>query len=99
MRIKVKGNGHSFVIPVPTGLIFSKPSAWIYIKLLRKDSGRAALHIPGDVDISMTQFFSNLPEEAVYAICAEIMRIKRTHGHWELLKVHSARGEEVSVTL
>ena len=99
MRIKVKGNGHNIMIPVPTGLIFSKPSAWLYVKFFRSHSGCAKQYVSGNVDVSLEQFFSKLPEEAVYALCAEIMRIKRIHGRWDLVEIHGAHGEEVCITL
>lgn len=99
MRIKVKGCGHNIMIPIPTGLIFSKPSVWLYLKLAKNHFRLAEQYIPENVEISLEHCLYNLPEETVYAVCSEIMRIKRTHGRWELLEVHSANGEEVYITL
>lgn len=99
MRIHVRADGHNIQIPIPTGLIFSKASVWLYLKLARSFSSRAKQYIPADVEITADEILEKLPEEAVYALCAEIMRIKRKHGHWDLVEVKSSSGEEVKITL
>lgn len=99
MRIHVKADGHDIRIPVPTGLIFSKPSVWLYLKLARKYSSRASEYIPADIEITADQLLDKFSDEAVYALCQEIMRIKRHHGHWDLVDVQTASGEEVHITL
>ena len=99
MRIQVKAHGHSINIPIPTGLIFSKPSVWLYLKLARKVSSRASRYIPENVEESVDEILEKLPDDAVYALCAEIMRIKRKHGTWKLVEVQSASGEEIQITL
>ncbi len=99
MRIRVKGEGHNINIPIPTGLIFSKPSVWLYINLARKLSSRASRYVSENVEVSVDEILEKLPDEAIYAICGEIMRIKRKHGHWNLVEVKSADGEEVTITL
>ena len=99
MKIQVKADGHNLTIPIPTAMIFSKPSVWLYLKLARKYSSEAKKYIPQDIEISADAFLTKLPEEAVYALCAEIMRIKRRHGSWPLVEVKSASGEEVHITL
>ena len=99
MRIQVKADGHNISIPIPTALIFSKPSVWLYLKLAKKFSSRAGEYIPREVEVSLDSFLNQLPEEAVYALCAEIMRIRKKYGPWKLVEVHSASGEEVHITL
>lgn len=99
MRIRVKADGHNINIPIPTGLIFSKPSVWLYLKLARKVSSRASRYVPENVEVSVDEILEKIPDDAVYALCAEIMRIKKTHGHWDLVEVKSADGEEVTITL
>ncbi len=99
MKIQVKADGHTISIPIPTALIFSKPSVWLYLKIARKFSSQAKEYIPKDMEISVDGFLTQLPEEAVYALCAEIMRIKRIHGSWPLVDVKSASGAEVHITL
>lgn len=99
MRIQVKAEGHNINIPIPTGLIFSKPSVWLYLKLARKFSSRASRYVPENVEISVDGILEKLPDEAVYALCGEIMRIKRKYGHWDLVEVKSSSGEEVLIRL
>lgn len=99
MRIQVKGEGHNIRIPIPTGLIFSKPSVWLYLKLARKYSSRASKYIPEDIEISVDPILNNIPDEAVYALCAEIMRIRRKYGKWTLVEVSASSGEEITITL
>ena len=99
MKIRINTGEVNFCIPVPTGLIFSKPSVWLYLKIARKYSSRAQKYIPENVEGQADKFLSNLPDEAAYALCAEIMRIKRKYGHWDLVDVESAGGERVRVSL
>lgn len=99
MRIHIKADGHNIRIPIPTGLIFSKPSVWLYLKLARKYSSRGAQYIPEDAEGTAEDILSKIPDEAIYALCAEIMRIKRKHGHWDLVEVKAASGEEVLIRL
>lgn len=83
MKIIIKDNDHSLIIPVPTGLIFSKAAVWMYLHFGR-------LYTNGAVDI---------PPEAMYALCDEIRRIKRRYGSWELVDVESSKGEIVKIIL
>lgn len=99
MRIRVRGEGHNIQIPIPTGMIFSKPSVWLYLKLARKFSARASQYVPENVEVSVDEILEKLPDEAVYALCAEIMRIKRKYGKWDLVEVKSSSGEEVLIQL
>ena len=99
MKIQVKSDGHNFSISIPTGLIFSKPSVWLYRKLARKFAAHAKDYMPGEIEISADALLAGLPDEAVYALCAEIMRIKRRCGSWELVHVISSDGDEVQITL
>lgn len=99
MKIQIKADGHNISIPIPTALIFSKPSVWLYLKLAKKFSSQAKDYIPEDIEISMDSLLTQFPEETVYALCAELMRIKRKYGSWELVHVISSDGEEVHITL
>jgi hypothetical protein len=99
MRIRIKGDGHNISIPIPTGLIFSKPSVWLYLKLARKYSSRASEFIPEDIEIKVEPLLDKLPDAAVYALCEEILRIRKKHGHWDLVEVHTADGEHIQITL
>jgi hypothetical protein len=99
MRIKVKGDGHNINIPIPTGLIFSKASVKIYLKLAKRCSGRAMEYMSSEREEKVENFLDNMPDEAILAVCAEIMRIKRKHGHWDLVEVKTADGEHIQITL
>ena len=99
MKIQVKVEGCNITIPVPTGLIFSRPSVWLWLKIARNASGQGSRYIPDHVETRADDFFAKIPEEAMYALCAELMRIKRKYGSWELVEVHSASGEEVRICL
>lgn len=99
MRIQVKAADHNFTVPIPTGLIFSKPSVWLYVRIARRYSARMDDYIPEDAQKHADTVISEIPEEALYAICAELRRIKKKHGSWELVDVESAGGERVKVVL
>ena len=99
MRIRVRADGHHINIPIPTGLIFSKPAVWLYLKLARRYSGRARQYISADTEQAADTILANIPDEAVYALCAELMRIKKKYGKWDLVEVKAASGEEVNITL
>ena len=99
MKIQVKAEGHNITIPIPTRLIFSKASVWLYLKLARKLSSRAKQYIPAEVEVTVDEILEKIPDEAVYILCAEIMRIKKKHGYWKLVEVDTAGGEHVEITL
>lgn len=99
MKIRIRNEDHSFSVAIPTGLIFSKPSVWLYLKLAGKYSSRMEQYIPEDAEKQVDNFLTKLPEEEVYALCNEIRRIKKKHGSWELVKVCSVDGTQVSITL
>lgn len=99
MRIQVMAADHNFTIPFPTGLIFSKPSVWLYVRIARRYSARMDDYIPEDAQKHADTVISEIPEEALYAICAEFRRIKKKHGSWELVEVEASGGETVRITL
>lgn len=99
MKIQIDSGGRKLSIGIPTALIFSKPSAWLYLKMVKKNMAYAERYMPDDVDVSVSGLFENLPEDAVYTICSELRRIKKKHGSWELVNVESADGSIVKITL
>lgn len=99
MKIQISTNNREFRIGIPTGLIFSKPSVWLYMKIAGKSTFCAERYMPADVNVSVSSIFEKMPEEAVYAICDELRRIKRKHGSWELVNVESSDGTHVKITL
>ena len=84
MRIKVKSEDTDINLLLPTNLIFSKGTVWLANHFGRKYAGDA---------------MKDIPPEALDALFAELRRIKRRHGHWTLVEVHSADGSEVEITL
>ena len=84
MRIQVKEDGRNINISIPTCLIFNKGTAWI--------ARRFGRHYAGDA-------MKGIPPEAIDALFAEIRRIKKKYGSWELVEAESSDGELVKVTL
>jgi hypothetical protein len=99
MKIRVTGNGHNINIPIPTRLIFSKASVKIYLKLARTFSSTGSRYLPDHVEKKAEKWLDKIPDEAILALCAEIVRIKKKHGQWNLVEVHTADGEHVEITL
>ena len=99
MKIRINAGGKRFHIAIPTDLIFSKPSVWLYMKIARKCTAIGKRYMHEDVDVSVNDILDNIPEEAVYALCQELRRIKRKHGSWQLLEVESADGSVVNIAL
>ena len=96
MKIIVKGEGHNINIPIPTGLIFSKASVRTWLKIARISAGK---YMPERVNQKADAFFDGLSDEAVYALCNELMRIKRKYGSWDLVEVESSDGTQVLIRL
>ena len=99
MRIRIKTGRHSFCLAIPTGLIFGKLSAWLYLKFVRKTCSVAGQYMPDNMMDYGGISWENLPDHAIYAFCEELRRIKKRKGSWVLLDVESASGERVKITL
>jgi len=100
MRIVIKSEGRKILVPIPTGLIFSKASAWLWLKSLRTVAKPyVSQYMPESVSVKADALLDNLSDEAVYALCAELMRIKRKHGSWTLLEVEASDGSQVLIRL
>ena len=84
MRIKVRSQDTNINIPLPTNLVFSKGTVWLANRFGRKYAGDA---------------MRDIPPEALDRLFGEFRRIKRQYGHWTLVEVRSANGEEVEITL
>lgn len=99
MKIRIKTHSKNFSIGIPTALVFSKPSVWLYMKFVRKRLDHTERYMPEDVNVSVGSIFENMTDEAVCAICKELRRIKRKHGSWELVDVESSDGSSVKICL
>lgn len=84
MKIRIREENHSFTLLLPTWLVFSQFSLWLI-------NGVARRHAPNDM--------ANIPPEALEAIWAEMCRIKKKYGGWDLVEVESSDGEYVKITL
>lgn len=83
MKIQIREAERNFCLNLPTNLIFSR----LVLRLALKHSSINGRKIDG------------LTAEAADALSAEIRRIKKRHGTWELVEVRSADGETVKITL
>lgn len=83
MKIQIREAERNFYLNLPTNLIFSR----LVLRLALKHSSINGRKIDG------------LTAEAADALSAEIRRIKKRHGTWELVEVRSADGETVKITL
>lgn len=99
MRIHVKGDGHDIRIPIPNWLIFNRACVWLYLRFAKGFAENGKQYFPENTERSLDISFYQLPERAVYSVCAELMRIKRKRGSWELVEVICANGEEIHITL
>jgi len=99
MKIIIKGEGHNINIPIPTRMIFSKASVWTWLKLARKTMHSAEKYIPENAEDKVESYLESLPDKAVYALCDELLRIKRKHGSWDLVEVESSDGTHVLIQL
>lgn len=100
MKIHVESDEHSFTIPVPTGLVFSNGSAWLFQLIGRKRTGKSDVEDP-DMDLfSFTRRDgSQIPAADLKKLFAEIRRIKKKYGAWELVEVSAGEGARVKITL
>lgn len=99
MKIIVKSSDCNLCIPVPTGLIFGRISVWIWLKLMKLSQKYWSGSIPENTRTQIALIPGDLPEKAVYALCAEIMRTKRRYGSWKLVEIESADGDQVLIEL
>lgn len=83
MKIQIREAERNFCLNLPTNLIFSR----LVLRPALKHSSINGRKIDG------------LTAEAADALSAEIRRIKKRHGTWELVEVRSADGETVKITL
>lgn len=84
MKIQIRSNGFPITILLPTNLVFSRSTLWLADHLGRKYAG---------------QELEALPPQTLNALFAEIRRIKRQYGCWELVEIESADGDSVKIRL
>ena len=100
MKIRIETNERSFSIPLPTGLIFSSGSAWILQHLGNKYARASGMDDP---DFVLFDFSGHegkeISPDAMKRLFAELRRIKKRYGSWELVDVQSSGGQHIRITL
>ena len=84
MKILVKSREHDIRLAIPTSWIFGRGSAFLAEKLGRKYAPESMAGIPPD---------------AIPILCAELRRIKKKYGSYELVELETADGQHVKITL
>lgn len=84
MKVQIKESGREFTIFLPNGLIFNDVTLWIAGKAVRK-------HAP--------EALSGISPEAIERLFAELKRIQKKYGTWELVEIQSTNGEQIRITL
>ena len=88
MRIKWKASNRSFTIPVPNIFLTSPNFLAFGYWIVRKTSGKYSP--PPMPELSAAQ---------LKGLCLELKRLRKQHGHYELLLVEGADGDLVRITL
>ena len=100
MKIYVESPERSFTIPVPTGLIFNSATVRMLQHKWNKSKGKDH---GADDDFVMFDFSTRdgkeIPPKDMKRLFAEIRRIKKRYGNWELLNVQAADGQRIRITL
>ena len=84
MKIRVETQERSFTIPGPTALIFSDGITWVAELTGKKYAG---------------EFMKGVSQKDMKRLFAEIRKIKKRYGPWELVDVQSADGKRIRITL
>ena len=84
MKIRIQEKDRNFTLRIPTALIFSRFTA--------KLTSRAACKYAPDA-------LANISPEHLEALMAELGRIRKKLGRWELVEVESADGTYIKITL
>lgn len=84
MRIRIKSDETNLNLVLPTRLIIGKT----VIRLLTK-YGRGY----------MAEAMPTIPPESLEILCAELRRVKKKYGSWDLVDVESAEGDIVQIIL
>lgn len=84
MKIIVKSQEHNIRLGFPTAWLFGRGSAFLAEKLGRKYAPEA---------------MGSIPPDAIPILCAELRRIKKKYGSYDLVEVESAEGDYVKIQL
>lgn len=84
MRIQFRSEDTHLTLWLPTNLIFSRGTVWLASRAGRKYAGPA---------------MDTIPPQALAALFAELRRIKKKYGSWDLVEMESADGEYTRIRL
>ena len=84
MRIRIKSEETNLNLVFPTGLLIGNTVLKIANTMGRRYASEA---------------LESIPPEALEILCAELRRIKKQYGSWELVDVETADGQIVKITL
>ena len=84
MRIRIKSDETNLNLVFPTRLIIGRTVVKIAAIIGRRYAAEA---------------MAGIPPEALEILCAELRRIKKKHGAWELVDMESAHGDIVQIIL
>ena len=84
MRIRIQGENTNFSLRLPTSLFLGKTMVKLAYAIGRRHAGES---------------MEKIPPEALEVFCAELRRIKKKYGSWELVEIRSAGGSIVRITL
>lgn len=76
--------GQDMTIPVPNAMLFNPTLLGLWCKFGVSRSGHGMPEIPA---------------ESVQAICCALKNYAKIHGSWELVRVESANGDTVVITI
>lgn len=100
MKIRVESQGRCFTIPVPTGLVFSDVTAWIMQYIGNKHTEDIMVYVPSHARAHMpSQPGKAISPRDMKRLFAELRRIKKRYGAWELVDVRTGDGQRVRITL
>ena len=84
MRIKVISKDRHLNLVLPTRLVFSPVLVRFGLRIAQKYASKGT---------------EQISPESVAQLCAEVCKIKKQYGSYELVEVQSADGEVVSIVL
>lgn len=100
MKIRVETQERCFTVPVPTGLVFSDATVWVACHMGNKCPEDVLEYVPPQARKNIpNQAWKELSPQDMKRLFAELRRIKKRYGSWELVEVCSADGQRVRITL
>ena len=83
MKIRVKSDDVNLNLVLPTRLLI----------------GKTVVKLANTIGRRYTDALNDIPPETLEILCAELRRIKKKYGSWELVDVESAEGDIVQIIL